>query len=76
MLSLPLKFLGTFAGIVLTAGCASIKPYLVCEFGSGKAIVQQGVMGIGVGQELKDADSLCASLKQVSSTVSTVPSTK
>lgn len=44
------------------SGCASIKPYIVCELGSGKALVQQGIMGIGVGQELKDADSLCSSL--------------
>jgi len=44
-------------------GCASIKPYIVCELGSGKALVQQGIMGIGVGQELKDADSLCSPLK-------------
>lgn len=45
------------------AGCASIKPYIVCELGTGKALVQQGIMGIGVGQELKDADSLCSPLK-------------
>ena len=47
-------------------GCASIKPYIVCELGSGKALVQQGIMGIGVGQELKDADSLCSPLRSTS----------
>lgn len=51
------------AALASLSGCASVKPYIVCELGTGKAVVQQGIAGIGVGQELKDADSLCANLK-------------
>lgn len=46
------------------SGCASVKPYVVCKVADGKAQVQQGVMGIGVGQELPDADPLCAGVRK------------
>lgn len=60
-----MKTLILFAACFALCGCASIKPYIVCELGSGKAVVQQGIFGIGVGQELKDADTLCANFKPV-----------
>jgi len=40
-------------------GCASVKPYVVCKVADGHAQVQQGIMGVGVGQDLPDADQLC-----------------
>ena len=45
-------------------GCASVPPYLTCKVSDGKAIVNQGYMGLGIGQEIPDADSKCAALKK------------
>jgi len=40
-------------------GCASVKPYILCELATSKAVVQQGISGVGFTQDLKDADLLC-----------------
>lgn len=45
----------------MLSGCASVRPTIKCTL-EGKAEVYQGLMGIGVGQELAEADSLCASV--------------
>lgn len=50
------------ASILALAGCASIKPHVMCAL-DGNAQVVQTVQGIGVGQELPDANPLCAPLK-------------
>lgn len=57
------KLLVICAFLASLTGCASVKPYIICELGTGKAQVMQGISGIGVGQDLKDADQLCAKLK-------------
>lgn len=49
------------AALLALAGCASIKPHVMCAL-DGKAQVVQTVQGIGVGQELPDANPLCKSL--------------
>jgi uncharacterized protein YceK len=58
-----MKKLLVLVAVASLSGCASIKPYIVCELGTAKAQVMQGVAGIRIGQDLKDADELCSRLK-------------
>ena len=55
----PMKTIAVVVLAVALAGCASVKPTLKCSMPERKAEVHQGVFGIGVGQELPAADSLC-----------------
>jgi uncharacterized lipoprotein YehR (DUF1307 family) len=50
------------AGVSLN-GCASVPPYLTCRVSNNKAIVNQGYAGLGIGQDIPDADIMCAALR-------------
>lgn len=60
-LALAFALVAICAAPAALTGCASVKPHVLCGL-DGKAQVMQGVSGIGVGQALADADSLCSPL--------------
>ena len=57
-----MRYILCFLLLSLSA-CASVKPFLTCRVADSKAVVNQGYMGLGIGQEISDADTLCASLR-------------
>lgn len=62
-LFVPTVALLFLALLFLLNGCASVKPFGLCRVADGKFVVMQGISGIGVPQDLPDADPMCAALK-------------
>lgn len=58
-----MRYLATLLVVAALTGCASVKPFLTCRTADARAVVNQGYMGLGIGQEIPDADALCAGLK-------------